>query len=184
MLLIFIASIVASAIAAAVMITSTNIIQDRATEVQSQAVEGLISGLEIATLYAEGDTEQETLDRFEMIIRPRAGSRPIQLNTMGLTFISGEVSTTAYINEGISGEDCSFENLNSQEEFCIQKIFGEDNTVLESGDMIRLLYRLDSENALETETRFDLIFQLRVGSPLIMSLTTPDMVLSSKIRLS
>lgn len=184
MLLIFIASIVASAIAAAVLISSTNVIQDRAIQVQTDALEGLVSGIEIASLYAEGDTENQTITGFEFIIRPRAGSRPIQLETMGLIFISGNITSTAYINSTLSGDNCTFNALSSQSEFCIDKVFGEDNTVLESGDLIRLLFKLDEGNHLGTEVPFDVIFQLRIGSPLSMVLRTPDMILSSKIRMS
>lgn len=183
MLLIFIASIVASAIAAAVLISSTNVIQDRAQQVQIEAVEGLISGLEIATLYAEGDMENETITGFEFIIRSRAGSRPIQLDTIGLIYISGNVTSTAELWDDPFAQPCEFANLGSQEEFCIEKVFGKENTVLEAGDLVRLLFKLDEENHLATNRAFEMIFQLRVGSPLSISLRAPDMVLSSKIRI-
>ncbi|MFP4567446.1 MAG: hypothetical protein ACLFN8_00730 [Candidatus Woesearchaeota archaeon] len=183
MLLIFVASIVSAAIAAALLITSTNLLQDRAAKVQQDATEGLISGLDVVSIYATGNMTTEIIYEFEFITRLRAGSRPAQLDSLGLTFIQGENTATGYMNTSLIGDNCTFENLQAETEFCVNKIFGDENTVLESGDMAIIKYKLSNESALPTDTPFDIIFQLRVGSPLIMALQTPDMVLSSKIRL-
>lgn len=183
MLLIFIASIVSSAIGAALLITSTNVIRDRAERVQLEVTEGLITGFEVITFYAHSNTSTMTINDFELIMRLRAGSRPIEMDTVGLTFISGDTTATAYINKNLSGDDCNFDNLASEEDFCIMKIFGENNSLMESGDMIILKYKLNDVHALGTETDFDLIFQLRTGAPLIMQMQTPDMLLSRKLRL-
>lgn len=183
MLLIFVASIVSATIAAALLITSTNLLQDRASQVQDEATEGLISGLDVVTIYATGNTTTEQITEFEFITRLRAGSRPVQMDSMGLTYIEGENTATGYLNESLTGENCTFENLQSETEFCMNKIFGDENTVLEKGDMAIVKYKLSNETALGVDTSFDVILQLRTGSPVILSLQTPDMVLSSKIRL-
>lgn len=183
MLLIFVASIVSATIAAALLITSTNILQDRAGRVQEEATEGLISGLDVVTIYANGNITTEKVNQLEFITRLRAGSRPVQIDSMGLTYIQGESTSTAFLNKALLGDNCTYENLAPLTEFCMNKIFGEDNTVLEKGDMAIIKYKLDDDTELSVDTPFDVIFQLKVGSPLIMGLQTPDMVLSSKIRL-
>lgn len=183
MLLIFIASIVSAAIAAALLISSTSLLQERAAQVQDDVTEGLITGFDVVSIYAQGDTNSSTLNDLEMILRLRAGSRPIDMGNVGLTLISGNVSFTVYLNESLSGDNCTFTSLVAEEEFCIDKIFGDATSIMEKGDMVVLKFKLEEANSLGTEVDFDVIFQLRTGAPLIMQMQTPDLMLSSRIRL-
>lgn len=183
MLLLFISSIIASTIAAGVLITTTGILQERALRVEEEARERLISGIDIVSIYASGNVTSQTLNELEIMIRLRSGSRPIQMNTLGFSFLSRDLTFSARLNETLSGDNCTFQNLNTETQFCMEKIFGEDNTILDEGNLAILRYHLQPENALVPEQSFDLAIQPKIGNLIVLELKAPDMVLSSKIRL-
>lgn len=183
MLMLFIASIIASTVAAGVLITTTGILQERALRVEEVARERLISGLDVVSIYANGNTTSQTINELEFTTRLRAGSRPLQIGTMGFSFISGDLTFSAELNENKTGDACSFSNLDAQTEYCMEKLFGDNNSILDEGDLVILKYKLNESNSLETEQSFEISLQPKVGNLVVLELKAPDMVLTSKIRL-
>jgi archaellin len=184
MLLLFIATILSSAIAAGVLITSTGLIQDKALKVDTITRERLVSGLEIFSVYAGGNMTTQTVNNYEIYARLRAGSNPVQLSTLGFSFVAGEQSYNAILNISNVGTNCTFTSLTPETEFCAEKKFGDlDTTILEEGDMAILRYKLSDANSLTTEKSFVVYLQPRTGSLVVLELKTPELVLASKISL-
>lgn len=185
MLMIFIATILVSAAAAGVLIRSTGILQERALVVEQSARERLVHGIEIFSIYINGNQENETFNELEFYARTRAGSPPIQMRTLGLSFISGNMSFSAGLNESKIGTEgqCSFGSLTPETEFCFENRIGNNDTILEEGELLVLRYKLSDENVLPIETIFEVAFLPKKGALENIELRTPDMVLNNKLRL-
>ena len=182
-LIIFIATIVVSLIAAAVLINATGVLQERALEVEEAARERLVTGLEVYSVNVYGNTTTEEIYGVELLTRLRPGSSPVQLQTTGLTLDSPIGFYSAELNSAIINDDCTFDNLNDETEFCIIDRFGEGNTVVEIGDLYIIRYRLPADGELPTFTEFEISLTPRLGGIETVELRTPDLVLADRIRL-
>lgn len=184
MLMIFIATILISSIAAGVLIRATGLLQERALQVEKAARERLVSGVELVGVYGSGNTTDETMSQFEFLMRLRAGSPPIQMRTLGLAFVSENISFSADLNTSKIGlSNCTFTNVTAETEYCIQPRLGDEDTILEEGELFGLLFKLQQSNALETERSIEVTFSPKEGALETLEFTTPQLVLSSKIRL-
>lgn len=183
MIFIFIATVLASAIASAVLISSTESIEERAYQVQEDATERLLTGFEVISVYASGDMEEETINEFEIILRLRAGSKPIDFTKTGFSFISGNLSLAASYNDTLGNENCTFGNLDSDSEFCVAQHFETEPSLMVEGDMASLKYRIDESDSLGTEDDLMITIQTPKGMAQVLELSIPDMILSTKIKL-
>lgn len=94
-LIIFIATILVAAVAAGVLISTSGMLQQKALTVGEQVRVGLVNGISIEQVFAAGDTVNKTANNFEILIRPAAGSNPIQMKTMIMSFFTETIATTA-----------------------------------------------------------------------------------------
>ena len=183
MIFIFIATVLASAIASAVLISSTESIEERAYEVQESATERLLTGFEIISVYGSGNMTNETISEFEIILRLRSGSKPIDFTKTGFSFISGDLSIASAYNDSLANDNCTFENLPSENDFCVNKHFDTEAAIMTDGDMASLKYKLNTDHALNTEEDFTITIQTPKGRAQVLELSVPDMILASKIKL-
>lgn len=183
MLIVFIATVVISGMAAGVLIGATGTLQERAIKVEEVTRGRIVSGVETFSIFANGDIDNETIDEFEFHIWPRAASLPIQLKNMGVAFITDGYSLGPVLNDTLTGGACEFTNLVSNDEYCIFPRIGNNNTVLEEGEIFVLKFKLNSTYALSTESDITIIFQPKAGAKEVMNIRTPEMVLTNKIQL-
>jgi archaellin len=183
MLLIFIATVVISGMAAGVLITATGVLQQRALSVEQSTRNRLVSGVEVFSVFTNGNTTSETITEFEFHTWLRPGSLPIQFRNMGFAFITQNLSLGPNLNESLIGENCTFENLTAEDEYCLEPRIGDLNTVLEEGEITVIKFKLNSSHALGTEEDISVIFQPKSGSKEMLDLRTPEIVLTSKIKL-
>lgn len=183
-LIIFIATIVASLIAAGVLINATGLLQEEAIAVQQEATQRLVAGVDAYSVNAYGEPDTESIYGFDVLVRLRAGSNPIEMQTVGLALDSDDVSTGANLNSSLLNDDCTFENLDSEDEYCIINRFGDQNsTILSLGDLFILRYRLDQESELEPFQDFEITLTPRTGGTETLQLRTPELILAERIRL-
>jgi len=183
MLLLFIATIVSATIAASTLIAVTGVLQEKALKVSGDATSRLVSGLDIVSIYAMGSIDNQTLDQFEVTARLRSGSDPVPLSTMGVGMVVGSQSFSASYNDTIRGVNCTFNNLIPETNFCMQKLFGKDDTILEEGDLVVFRYQLNQTDSLTVDTPFELTLQPRVGDLIDLQLKSPELVASGKTRI-
>ncbi|MCB9358852.1 hypothetical protein H6503_02890 [Candidatus Woesearchaeota archaeon] len=183
MLLIFIATVVISGMAAGVLITATGVLQQRALSVEQSTRNRLVSGIEVFSVFTNGNTTSETISEFEFHTWLRPGSLPIQFRTVGFAFITEDLSLGPQLNTSLIGENCTFENLTAQTEYCIEPRIGDENTVLEEGEIMVVKFKLNTSNAIGTEKDISIIFQPKSGTKESLELRTPEIVLSNKVKL-
>ena len=185
MLLLFVSTILVSAVAAGVLIRASGIMEESAIGVAQDAKDRLVSGIDIFTLYGYGNSTESRVDGLEMYVRLRAGSPPLQLENMGLSYIAGQDSFEAELNESLIGDDCDFGNLTSRDDYCYRILNGNNNTILQTGELLAVRYGLGNGSArLERQEDFELSLQVKeTGSVNTVTATVPDLILDSKIRL-
>jgi archaellin len=185
MLLIFVSTILVSAVAAGVLIRATGLMQESALEVASQTQTRLISGLQVYAVYGYGNSTTENIYGLEFLMRLRAGSPPLQMDTAGLSYVSGDFSFGAQLNQTLSTTEdaCTLANLTPEDEYCFTDRLGNQDTILEQGEIFTVRYLLGNASQLNPEEQFEVTFQPNRGSLETLELTTPDLILDSKIRL-
>jgi archaellin len=190
MLLIFVATVVASAISAGVLITATNSLKESALQVSEETNRRLTDGPDLFALYAQGNQSDETLYQFEALIRPRPGSNPVQLKVLGLSITTADTTVSARFNETVSevgtngsAGACTFANLTNEKDFCVVKRLADDDTLLEKGEFVAIKHELNTTNALGTEEKFEFTLTPKTGRLVSIELVTPELVLANKIRL-
>ena len=94
-LIVFIAMILAAAVAAGVVIRTSGILQERAFAVGGEARQRLVTGIEVLQVLGTSNLVDNTIPQMEIFIRTRAGSGPVQLRTLGLIYATQNVAFTA-----------------------------------------------------------------------------------------
>lgn len=182
-LIIFIATIVVSLIAAAVLINATNLLQERSLDVESAARETIVSGLMVYSVNAYADLNDSKVYGLEFLVRLRPGSSPIELRTVGFTLDSNTGIYAALLNTSKNNDDCTFEALVPETEFCYIDRFSEGNSIIAPGDLYIMRFKLNESNWLPTYSDFEVALTPRTGGITILELRTPELVLTERIRL-
>lgn len=184
LLLLFVSTILVSAIAAGVLIRATGLMEESAINVANEAKARLVSGIDIFTVYGFGNTSASSIDGLEFYLRLRSGSPPLQLENMGYSFVSGQDTFEAELNESLIGDRCDFANLTTREDYCYRILNGNNDTVLETGELLAVRYSLGNGSArLERGENFEASFQVKTGSVNTVEATAPDVILDSRVRL-
>ncbi|MFP4403133.1 MAG: hypothetical protein ACLFPJ_02170 [Candidatus Woesearchaeota archaeon] len=89
-LIIFIATILVAAVAAGVLISTSGVLQQRALITGQEARQKITNAVEVVSVVAYGDKVEESLNNIEIMIRLDAGSDPIQMKGLDLSFIGPE----------------------------------------------------------------------------------------------
>jgi flagellin-like protein len=294
-LIVFIAMILAAAVAAGVIIRTSGILQERAFAVGGEARQRLVTGLEVLQVVGTSDLTTSTIPQIEILVRTRSGSGPVQLRTLGLSYSTQNVAfaaelqhpTTEKYNEKIDGilnstwfeldfdmnrdylidslrytnnsEDkavlqfdlsgfslieipleidftgtnprnisisefpiiylgieygfvdvegqvttdgylnlseinltirqfpeinvCNFDKLISEKFFCFESRLGNTDTVLQSGELYVLKFKLSSYNQLTEEETFQFTFMPKDGSTTYLEAASPNVIGDTKMLL-
>lgn len=182
-LIIFITTIIVSAMAAGIIINSTGLLKESAMKVENAALAQLVTGIDIVNVYAMGNITSQTLNEFELIGRLRPGSDAIQMNQVGLSFTGPNITSSAFLNESKLNNKCTFDNLTPETEFCMVNLFGGNSSVIQEGDLFIIRYKLKEADSLPVRTNFEVSIQPRSGASETLELTTPNLVLAKKVKL-
>jgi archaellin len=185
MLLLFVSTILVSAVAAGVLIRATGLMEESAISVATEARDRLTSAIDIFTVYAYGNSSESRIYGLEYYMRLRSGSPALQLENMGHSYISGENSFNAELNESLIGEDCTFDNLTSRDQYCYRVLNGNNDTILQTGELYAVRYSLGNGSVrLQPEEDFEATFQVKeTGSVNTVTATIPDLIIDSRLRL-
>ena len=100
-LIVFIAMILIAAVAASVLITTSENLQQRARSVGTQTIQEVSSGLQIDEVTGLTDVNRTKIDYLAMSIRPRAGSKEVDLKMVTLTARVGNDLWVLKFNESL-----------------------------------------------------------------------------------
>lgn len=94
-LIIFIAMILVAAVAAAVIIRTSGVLQERAFAVSGQTRKRLVTGLEVIEVIGDTNRSVPNIANLEISVRLRSGSTPVQFRTTQLTFNTQNLALSA-----------------------------------------------------------------------------------------
>lgn len=96
-LIIFIATILVAAVAAAVLISTSNVLQQRSLIVGQEARKSITNAVEVISIMAATDATTEKFNNFEMLIRLSPGSDALQMRNFDLQYISPNFDEAAIL---------------------------------------------------------------------------------------
>jgi archaeal flagellin FlaB len=176
-LIIFIAMILVAAVAAAVLITTTGSLQNKALDTGRSTTQEVGTSLQVVEIYAE-DGSDTTVEEFTVTLKLSAGSDPIRfsdlLMTLALSNMSGDLQYDAAVN-------CSDNTTLDDTTYGISyAITGPDNQAgyLTRGDVVRLCF--ESPRAVGESELIRLSIIPKVGTPILIATTTPDLILRTR----
>ncbi|MGM5488439.1 MAG: archaellin/type IV pilin N-terminal domain-containing protein [Nanobdellota archaeon] len=97
-LIIFIATILVAAVAAAVLISTSNVLQQRSLLVGQEARKSITDGLDVFSIMAASNYSTETFNNYEVLMRLSPGSDPLQMRNFDVEMLSSKLHTAASLH--------------------------------------------------------------------------------------
>ena len=94
--------ILVAAVAAGVIIRTSGILQERAFAVGGEARKRLVTGVEVLQVVGTSNVSASNIPKLEFYLRTRAGSRPVQLQTTGMTFSTQNIALSANLQHRLT----------------------------------------------------------------------------------
>ena len=174
-LLIFIATILVSAIAAGVLIRTSGAIGQKSIEVEKVSRERLTTGYDVVKIVGYANVTPGTIQEFEVLVRLKAGSSPVDFGETYITFVANDLNARLQLsNTSAGGVNCSFGNLTPETEFCYEPLFGNTNTKLEEEELVYLRFKVNDTNAVEPNDDAEIQLIPKVGELTLLSLRIPS----------
>lgn len=183
-LIIFIAMVLVAAVAAAVLIQTSGVLQQKAQQTGTEAIEGVSANLMVETITGKrDDISASNLSTYNITVRVAAGSGPIDLNQLVIRV--QDQDTSKFLNHtkvsdcNVLNESCALRSstFNSYQIRDVDNSFDPDNNmwVINSGDIIILTINATGVG-IDAPPRTELRFTLtpETGNPITKLFTTPN----------
>lgn len=164
-LLIFIATILTSAIAAGVLIRTSGLLQSKTIEVERTTRERITTGLEFVQVVGYANSTAGTIQDVELLVRLKPGSSAIKLTDTYLTYTVNEVALKLQVNESVYDSDCTFANISAEDYYCYEPLFGNTNSIVDVEETLYIRFKLNSSHAMLPQDYVELQFVPKVGDP-------------------
>ncbi|MDY6864502.1 MAG: archaellin/type IV pilin N-terminal domain-containing protein [Halobacteriota archaeon] len=171
-LIIFISMVLVSAVAAAVLISTSGILQERATDTGKEATESVATNLKVVQTSGSRPTAyNHTLEDISMRITVSAGSRQIDLSQVAINII-----------DGITSVDLTYSNSTANAtKFNITVLRDEDGSfsaqypIINSGDLVEVLIDADAAGlVIDPRTNVQMFIVPEIGNPVLHKFRTPS----------
>jgi flagellin FlaB len=207
-MIVFISMVLVAAVAASVLITTSEHLQRRAQTVGDETIREVSSGLMIEDITGYTNSNRTRIQYMALTVRPRAGSQNFELDLLALSFRYDELHVlklnTSLIQEVnldnasifktpvSSGSDTYMINITDANEFGIISIHDYDGSVMSTrgmntGDRIMVLMNLSAlipdTNGLPTRERISGEIKPEIGAPGIYQITAPAVFIEKVIDL-
>ena len=170
-LIIFIAMVLVAAVAAAVLIQTSGVLQQKATSTGTEAIQEVSGNLIVETVIGtRANSTTSTLTSYALTVKVAAGAGRIDLGQMIIT-VKDKDSTT-FLKHGTTQNATHFatEELRDADDS-----YTTNTNVINSGDLVKIHIDATAAN-IETAPREDVSFTLtpEAGTPVRLDLTTPN----------
>lgn len=174
-LLIFISTILVAAIAAGVLIRTSGAIGQKAVEVEKVSRERLTTGFEFVKVNSEANETAGTIENFELLVRLKAGSSPIDFEETVVILDTEDISVTLELaNSTVWSSNCTYTNLVAQTEFCFDPLFGNTNGKLEVEELVYMRFKTNVTNAVEPNDDLEIQIIPKVGELSSINIRVPS----------
>lgn len=182
-LIIFITMILVAAIAAAVLISTTSSLQNKALETGSATTQEVGTSMNVLEIYGEDGSEDETVEGFATILKLSAGSDSIRFQDLLVSLSLSDVSEDyAYNDSGFTCEDISNSTTaNSTFGYVVEySLEGPNNRegFLTPGEVAKVCF--GSPRAVGETERIRLSVIPRVGTPNTIETSLPNLIIDTR----
>ncbi len=179
-LIIFIAMVLVAAVAAAVLIQTSGVLQQKAQSTGSETVQEVASNIEVTQIIGvrNATTPGNDLERLELTIKVMAGADSIDVGQFvaAMQNKSTRIELIEYTNNSNTA------NLTSAQFYVVElrdedgsfDATGETNTVINSGDLITLVFKPGASMNFPTREPVRIEIKPEFGTSIIREFNTPS----------
>jgi flagellin FlaB len=197
-LIVFIAMVLIAAVAASVLITTSEQLQRRAQTVGTNTIREVSSGFMIEDITGYTNVNRTRIQYLALSVRPRAGSQDFDLGLTTLSMLYDELyilklnlslvqvvnldSQSVFKTPVSAGNDTYLINETTSSEFCVIAIHDFDNSVmntngLNSGDRVLVILNLSAlipdKNGLPSREKISGDIRPEIGAPGVYEIRAP-----------
>lgn len=179
-LILFIAMILVAAIAAAVLITTTSNLQNKALETGSATTQEVGTAMNVLEVYGEDGSSGETVNGFAAILKLSAGSDSIRFNDLLTTLSLDNVSQDYSYNDTATHCD-DINGTNSSQGYAVTySLEGPNNRdgFLTPGDVAKICFGSPREVGETEQLRLSLV--PRVGTISTVETRLPNLIIDKR----
>lgn len=179
-LILFIAFILVAAVAAAVLVSTTQAVQSKALQTGKDTLAEVGTSMVAVELYAEDGTTNNNVNMFFQTLKLSAGSDPVRFQDLLLTF-STSTTSSSYTYNGTSS-DCTTVPAGSSSTFGSAYLLqGGSNTAgyLYPGDVALICWNYTGTVGESSSIKSSII--PKTGSPLVVDTTTPQLITQKRV---
>ena len=197
-LIVFIAMVLIAAVAASVLITTSEVLQQRAQRVGTQTIREVSAGIVITDVTGYTNSNKTRIEYLALSVRPRAGSQDIDLSLLTLSVLYDQLNVLT-LNESLkervntdnksvfhtpidSGSSYTILNNSTAQNFGVISIHDPDDSVINTnginqGDRVYIIVNLTAlipgTGGLPPRETVSGKIQPETGSPGIYEMTSP-----------
>jgi len=178
-LILFIALILVAAVAAGVLIQTSQDLQQKTLRVGTASKDQIATGVEILSIFGEDGSSDNDLEYFMVKVKLLPGSSPIILNGSRLSLFSGEISESFRYDDA---SDCSLLSLDTATGFAVEGRIGYSTPGrLLVGDVVDLCVK--TVDSLNEGTALTFAFSPAAGYTKQIETEIPEIITSAKIQI-
>lgn len=180
-LILFIAFILVAAVAAAVLISTTQSLQSKALSTGKATQAEIGTSMSVVEIYAEDGSSNQGVDYFYETIKLSAGSDPLRFQDLLLVFNTKDSSQEYTYNVSTGGCPVTAEMDANTDKFYISYSIqaGSLSGYLSTGDVVKMCYKSPRQINESEDIKISVI--PKVGASLTTDVTTPGLMTDKRI---
>ncbi|MFT4326653.1 MAG: archaellin/type IV pilin N-terminal domain-containing protein [Candidatus Woesearchaeota archaeon] len=180
-LIIFIAMVLVAAVAAGVLITTTNSLQNRALTTGRATSSEVGTNLNVLEVYAEDASTVRSIGNMTAVVKLAAGSESVRLSDLLVSLELNNMSKDYRYTDNDT-VTCDTMTIVDNETFVVDYMIQGNTHIpgyMTTGDVIKLCI-MTPRQVLESEN-FGLSIIPRAGTPTLMNLVTPELMTQRRV---